>query len=218
MDEEIVLAGEDATRARPAFNADTDFHAWPPVSEFRLREWQTREEEPDLSLAILLEDAHHDHASHTPWGSIAAALLLIVALAGQYAWFARYKLVQYPELRPVLETFCGHLQCDLPLRRDPDSFQIVKREIRDHPRVDQALLVQATFVNRATFVQPLPVVQVSFSDMSGTPVAMRRFRPEEYLPTRQSPSNTLGPGEQRQLMLEVIDPGDRAVSFQFDFL
>jgi hypothetical protein len=114
--------------------------------------------------------------------------------------------------------FCARLQCDLPLRRDTGSVQIVKREIRDHPHVKDALLVNATFVNRAAFVQALPVVQVSFSDMSGTPVAVRRFTPEEYLSTQQGIPDGIAPGEQQHLLLELIDPGDRAVSFQFDFL
>jgi predicted Zn finger-like uncharacterized protein len=216
--EEIVIETADVSPPRRGFEADTDFHAWPPAAEFGQRGQEEAEEEPDLSLAILLEDAHHEQVTHTSWGSIAATFLLIFALVGQYAYAERYRLVKNPQLRPTLEMFCARLQCDLPLRRDTGSVQIVKREIRDHPHVKDALLVNATFVNRAAFVQALPVVQVSFSDMSGTPVAVRRFTPEEYLSTQQGIPDGIAPGEQQHLLLELIDPGDRAVSFQFDFL
>jgi hypothetical protein len=62
------------------------------------------------------------------------------------------------------------------------------------------------------------VFAVSFSDVSGTAVAARRFRPDEYLSDTRNTAGGMQPGERAQLMLEVVDPGERAVSFQFDFL
>jgi hypothetical protein len=104
------------------------------------------------------------------------------------------------------------------LRHDINRIEVVEREVRDHPHASGALLVNASFVNRAGFVQAYPVFEISFSDVSGTPVAVRRFPPAEYLIGQQNVSNGMAPGERAQLMLEVVDPGDRAVSFQFDFL
>ena len=95
---------------------------------------------------------------------------------------------------------------------------MVEREVRDHPHIDGGLLINAAFVNRATFAQAYPVFEVSFSDVSGTPIAVRRFPPAKYLMGQQSVEQGMAPGERAQLMLEVVDPGDRAVSFQFDFL
>ena len=90
--------------------------------------------------------------------------------------------------------------------------------MRDHPQVADALLINATFANQADFVQPYPVFLVSFSDVSGTPIAARHFRPDEYLSDTRHLAGGMQPGERAQLRLEVVDPGDRAVSFQFDFL
>ena len=109
---------------------------------------------------------------------------------------------------------------------DPWRFQFhpevdhatIEREVRDHPQVDDALLIHVTFANQAEFVQPYPVFAVSFSDVSGTAVAARRFRPDEYLSDTRNTAGGMQPGERAQLMLEVVDPGERAVSFQFDFL
>ena len=107
----------------------------------------------------------------------------------------------------------GHAQ-----EEGPEPREILEREVRDHPQVDDALLIHVTFANQADFVQPYPVFAVSFSDVSGTPVAARRFRPDEYLSDTRNTAGGMQPGERAQLMLEVVDPGERAVSFQFDFL
>jgi hypothetical protein len=152
------------------------------------------------------------------WGAIAAALLLTALLVGQYGYVERYRLASVPQLRPLLETGCRLLRCELPLRTEIAQVEIVEREVRDHPNVSDALLISATFVNRADFVQPFPVFSVSFSDVSGTLVAGRRFRPAEYLYDSHNAARGMQPGERARLMLEVVDPGDSAVSFQFDFL
>ena len=172
----------------------------------------------ELSAALLYSDESHDTGLRVPWGAIAASILLAVLLVAQLAWAERYQLVRLPQLRLALEFFCQPLNCDLPLRHDISRIEVVEREVRDHPHASGALLINAAFVNRAGFSQAYPVFEVSFSDVSGTPVAVRRFPPAEYLIGRQDVSNGMAPGERAQLMLEVVDPGDRAVSFQFDFL
>ncbi len=213
------LAAQDVASAA-ALRADLDFQAQPLAAEFVSRRQQQAESEPEsvLSRALLLEDEYHDGVSHRAWGAIAASLLLIALLVVQYGYVERYRLAGLPQLRPVLEFGCQLLHCDLPLRRDIAKVEILEREVRDHPHVADALLISATFVNHAAFVQPYPVFSVSFSDLSGTPIAARRFRPDEYLPDTGKLASGMQAGERAQLMLELIDPGDLAVSFQFDFL
>jgi predicted Zn finger-like uncharacterized protein len=198
--------------------ADMDFYACPAAVEFRAQRPQPVSEALELSAALLYSDEAHDADSAVPWGAIAASVLLAVLLLGQLAWVERYQLVRMPQLRPALEFFCQPLSCDLPLRHDISRIEMVEREVRDHPHASGALLIHASFVNRADFAQAYPVFVVSFSDVSGTAVAVRRFPPAEYLIGQQDVSNGMAPGERAQLMLEVVDPGDRAVSFQFDFL
>jgi len=198
--------------------ADMDFYACPAAVEFRAQRPQRASEALELSAALLYSDESHHTGLRVPWGAIAASLLLAVLLLAQIAWVERYQLVRLPQLRAALEYFCQPLDCDLPLRHDISRIEMVEREVRDHPHASDALLINASFVNRAAFTQAYPVFVVSFSDVSGTPVAVRRFPPAEYLIGRQDVSSGMAPGEQAQLMLEVVDPGDRAVSFQFDFL
>ncbi len=198
------------------FPADRDTYAMPVASEFVSPAQAEASGETPLPAAALLFETGHASA-RTSWGAIAAALFLTALLLGQYAWAERYRLAGIPAFRPTLDAACAVLGCDLPLRHDTAKLEVLEREIRNHPHVSDALLVSATFENRADFVQAYPVFEVTFSDVSGTPVAARRFFPKEYL-NGVDPSQGMPPGQQTRLMLEIVDPGDRAVSFQFDFL
>lgn len=192
-----------------------DCYAQPVAGELAATE-DTHEHLYELSHAVLFDD-EGTHEGRTGWGAIAAALVLTAALVGQYAWWDRNRLAQVDSLRPSLEWLCKTVDCSLPLRHDLASVEMVEREVRDHPRVRDALLVSAAFVNRAPFPQAYPVLQIAFSDVSGTPVAVRRFMPEEYLHDK-NPTRGMAAGEQTLVQLEVVDPGERAVSFQFDFM
>ena len=198
--------------------ADMDFYACPTTAVFRAQRSQRSGDIPELSAALLYAEERHHAGLRVPWGAVAASIVLVVVLLAQLAWAERYRLVQAHQLRPLLEVFCQPLNCDLPLRHDISRIEIIEREVRDHPHVSGGLLINAAFVNRAPFAQAYPIFQVSFSDVSGTPLAVRRFPPAEYLIGHPNIADGMAPGERAQLMLEVVDPGDRAVSFQFDFL
>lgn len=171
---------------------------------------------PDVAHALLLED-EAAYGGRTRWGAIAAVVFLALALMVQYAWWDRNQLAQSAALRPALDWICKRAGCELPLRHDFTRVEMVGRDVRDNPQVPDALTVSAAFINRASFPQAYPVLQISFSDVAGTPVAVRRFMPEEYLRDK-NPARGMAPGEQTLVMLEIADPGARAVSFQFDFL
>ncbi|OOG23197.1 hypothetical protein B1C78_12010 [Thioalkalivibrio denitrificans] len=144
------------------------------------------------------------------------SLALIGLLAGQVIYHERARLVVYPELAPAIHWMCERLGCTLPPRRDPAAFQISSRNIYSHPNAAGALMVQATLTNRADFAQPHPLVELSFRDLQGELLAVRRFAPEEYLqrgPTEES----VPPGEPVHLLLEIEDPGPRAVAYEFRF-
>ena len=193
---------------------DTDRYAQPVAAEFVPPE--ASDDPFGLPEGLLLHDPV-PAGGRISWGAIAAALFMTLALVAQYAWWDRNRLAQINALRPALEWACHPLDCRLPLRHDLTRVEMVEREVRDHPNVKDALLVSAAFINRADFPQAYPVLQIAFSDISGTPIAVRRFRPEEYLHGK-NPGIGMAPGEQTLVMLEVVDPGERAVSFQFDFM
>jgi predicted Zn finger-like uncharacterized protein len=149
-------------------------------------------------------------------GAIIGVLLLMLGV--QWLYFNRTSLAAYNDWRPGLELFCSFLRCELPLRVDLSRIELVNRDVRKHPRVAGALLINATLVNRADFPQPYPILEVSFSNSSGTPVAARRFNPREYLGDQVDIKAGMPVDTQLQVMLEIEDPGEDAVSFEFEFL
>jgi hypothetical protein len=147
-----------------------------------------------------------------------ASLLMLALLGAQYAYYERYELAGNPTYRPWLEQMCKHLDCALPPRRDATAFELRERDVRYHPDYEGALLISGTFINGADFDQPYPTVEVMLKDVNGRIVASRRFAPTEYLHNSKAPSGLLKSGTEARLLLEVSDPGNQAVSFEFNFM
>ena len=160
------------------------------------------------SRALTMQDAF----------SGAAIVFLVLLLVTQWVFFNRADLAREQDWRPGLEQFCKYLHCSLPLRVDLSQLKLLNRDVRQHPRVDEALLVNATLSNQADFTQPYPVLEVSFTDLGGNPVAMRRFSPKEYVNNAYAIKSGMQPGKPFSIMLEIQDPGEAAVSYEFGFL
>ncbi|MDX1570242.1 MAG: zinc-ribbon and DUF3426 domain-containing protein [Xanthomonadales bacterium] len=153
--------------------------------------------------------------SATPW--ILATLVLTVTLVGQIAWFERDAWLSHPQVRPWLDRACAQIGCQLPPRRDLSRIRLVSRNIRPHPSVEGALMINATLRNEATFVQPYPRVEIELANLDGQPIAARIFPPEAYLEEGRDPSEGMAPGTLLPLVFEVVDPGEDAVAFEFTF-
>ncbi len=148
-----------------------------------------------------------------PWA--AAAAVLVLALAGQLAWFNLDTLAAGPAMRPWLERACALAGCRLPARRDPGAFVVRERALVAHPRSKGVLRFTAVLVNGADFAQPPPVLELSLSDLEGRLLGARRFRPEEYL--AGGAVGPVPPGGTVAVRLDLVDPGG-AVSFRIRFL
>jgi len=144
--------------------------------------------------------------------------LLIMLLGIQWLYFNRTELANDTGWRPTMERFCDFLHCDLPLRVDLAQLELQERDVRKHPRADNALLINATLINHAGHTQPFPVFSLSFSDLKGKPVAGRHFRAAEYLGDTTGIRAGMAPGSRAHAVLEIEDPGKDAISFQIDFL
>ncbi len=171
----------------------------------------------------LLEDFHphgehisHSHTAVTLW-SVGSILLMVVFLV-QTVYFKHNDLAKAPQLRPWVETFCGLMSCEMSLPSDVSQLELVSQDIRSHPKVKSALLVTTTIINNAHFVQSYPGLQITFSDLNGQRVAMRRFAPNEYLSKDIEQESGMPPNTPIQVELEMMDPGSNAVNFEFDFI
>ena len=145
-------------------------------------------------------------------------LILAAALGIQLAVFRSTEIANaLPTLRPLLELVCQQVECRYNGPIDVDRIQLASRDIRDHPTRPEALLIKATLVNMAAFAQPFPDMEITLSDLTGAVVARRRFRPREYLGSYWHPFLLMRPDQPVQVTLEVLNPGQDAVNFEFAF-
>ncbi len=147
------------------------------------------------------------------------AIALLAALGLQLAVFRSTELANaLPGLRPLLEMVCRQVPCRYNGPVDVDRIQLASRDIRDHPAEPGALQIKATLVNKAPFAQPFPDMEITLSDLAGSVVARRRFTPPEYLGSYWHPFLLMRPDQPVQITLDVLNPGQDAVNFEFRFL
>lgn len=160
------------------------------------------------------------HRARTNRGNrrwIAACALLGLLLLAQLGWANHTTLAMGASTRPILQRICAALSCTLPPQQDLSKLTLLSRDIRPHPSVPGALIISATLRNDAHFTQPYPLIRISLADLDGNPVAMRRFRPDEYIPDAKTRAAGLAPGATVAVAFEVGDPGKNAVAFEFGF-
>lgn len=142
------------------------------------------------------------------------ATLLALLLLLQIVLAERYRLASDPAWRGAYESLCGVLGCSLPAWRETAALQMLSREVGPHPGEEDGLLVTASLRNNARWAQPLPWLELTLADIDGQLVARRRFAPEEY---HVGDRLILEPGQTTSLRLEIVDPGSRALAFEFAF-
>lgn len=151
------------------------------------------------------------------WGL--AMVLLACTLAVQIGHFRANELVQrYPGLQPQLAQLCGITGCEIAWPRRPDRVRILDRELISHPAHTSAILVRATLLSDAPFVQSYPLMRLNLTDREGRIVASRDFTPREYLGGDADAGTGMAPGKPVYTKLEIVDPGPDAVGFLFEFL
>lgn len=153
------------------------------------------------------------------WFWSALSLLLLLSLVGQVSW--RYReplLAKYPDWQVVLERWCRTLGCQVDPIDETADLELLARDVRDHPRFADTLLVNLTLVHHAAKVRRYPTIELSLIDRSGQAIGKRRFAPEEYLDPSIDARAGMQPSRPVFVVLEVAGPHADAASFEFDFL
>jgi hypothetical protein len=202
---------EPSVESSIAINEDAEA-ALPFLVPDNLPELQPTEQ-PALSVEDTLASTDTSNSKGTFVWSVVILILLLLAV-GQLSWFGRSHLLQYPAGRQALEQACKIFSCQLPPRSDPAKIEVVSRSISTHPDYEDTLLVMLTLRNQAAFEQPYPMLELSLLDSTGALIARRSFSPKEY---RRSSGGLIQPGVPESLKLELQDPGEEVVGFQFDF-
>jgi predicted Zn finger-like uncharacterized protein len=151
------------------------------------------------------------------WPWVALCLLLLLALGAQVGWAARERLIADPMVGGWLRRACAGLGCELPLVSAPARLHLLASDVRPDPATPGGLTISATLRNDAGFAQPYPVVSVTLSDSAGRRLAMRRFRPAEYLGDEDAQRRGIGPGDSAALVLDVHNPDGKAAAFELGF-
>jgi predicted Zn finger-like uncharacterized protein len=152
-------------------------------------------------------------------GWIALTALMTLCLLAQLAWFRGAELQRaYPGLQEPLAAVCTFVGCQLSGPRDPGAVRVMERDLREHPRYRDALLVNATVVNQAAFAQPYPILELWLYDTDGAVVAGRRFEPREYLDRALDADALMPAGQPLHVVLELVGPKRPPASFELRFL
>jgi predicted Zn finger-like uncharacterized protein len=157
-------------------------------------------------------------APRAGWGWSLGSVLLLSALGAQLAWAYREPLLAQPRVLATASAVCARLGCTLPVVADRSRIVLMARDVRPHPSVPHALIISATLSNDAPFAQPFPLVEITLSDVNEKRIALRRFAPQDYVGDLRVIGRGLPAGGTASLSLEVEDPGNNAVAFEFRFL
>ncbi|MBF8268552.1 MAG: hypothetical protein HW386_261 [Gammaproteobacteria bacterium] len=145
-------------------------------------------------------------------------LLLMLFATTQIIWFNRDAIMRrYPDTVPWFNRLCTSIDCSAIRHRDLAAIQLLNRDVREHPRYQNALLVNATMSNQSQTIQPYPVVQLNLFDTDGNLLAYRQFQPQEYLDESINLAQGMTPKLPVHFVLEVLDSAAGAVSFEFEF-
>ncbi len=142
-------------------------------------------------------------------------LTLLAGLSGLYLYL-NWQSLQKSELFSTVKCYIS--DCTAVDSTDLEQLRVVRRNVYSHPKVDKALVINIVFRNNADFAQGYPVLGIQMSDIRGEVVAMRDFKPFEYL--KKSINDEIPMIEAGQMVdvsLEVNDPGDDAKSFELEF-
>jgi len=151
------------------------------------------------------------------YGLAAAALLLLLALGGQYLHYNRHKLATNAAFGTWVIQAYDSLGLQINPSWDLDQYQINRWvAASDSSDADNpSLKITAQISNRGPSAQPYPLVQLALKDRWDETVAGRVFEPTEYLSDGVA-RGLLGAGDHIQAELKVLDPGQDAYGFELD--
>lgn len=144
-------------------------------------------------------------------------LLGVLALLAQYLYLNFDTLARQDQWRPWFERLCPTLGCSLPSRVDVEQLRSSNLSVGRHPRRPGVLVAEAVLYNRASFTQPLPVLELQLLDSQARLLHSQRFRADEYLSPPRRESDGMPPQIPIHISMELIDPRVRASSYRLHF-
>lgn len=152
------------------------------------------------------------------WRALAQSLLVVflaALLPAQYLFHNQATLLQSSQWRPVYERFCQLTGCVLPPLTDISAIRSERLQITNHPMNNEYLQVDLQLINSASFAQPFPALELTFTDHRGNVTAADRLSPTEYLPASGLPiDRQLAANSVHTLELTLLNPGENVVNYR----
>ena len=145
------------------------------------------------------------------WSTLAIIMSLLLFFQIAYFKFDYFSRVE--PARTAYLFMCPVFGCDVPPLIDIAEIETTNLIVRNHPKIADALLVDAILINKAPFEQPFPDLILSFSKIDETPVASRRFTPKDYLGGELAGMKYIPERQPVHIALEIADPGAEAVNY-----
>jgi hypothetical protein len=141
------------------------------------------------------------------WPWVAGCLLLLPVLLAQAAYFFRTELAaNLPGLKPVLVSYCGLLQCTVPLPQKADLVSIESSDLEADPAQSNVIILTALLHNRAPYAQAYPNFELTLTDTQDKALARRTFRPAEYLKPGEDEKQGLAASRELSVKLNLDTP------------
>nr|WP_266097384.1 DUF3426 domain-containing protein [Thiothrix litoralis] len=171
---------------------------------------------PARPLEKLLKRFLNIKSWHSRYFLIIGVSALVLLLILQVLYISRNWLAQQPMTSALTQQLCALMNCDVTIPRDVRAISLLSRNIYSHPNAPKVLTISASIQNNAAFPQPYPLIEISFLDKNNKVLALRRFPPEEYMHNFTEKLMPIGVPD--ELILNITDPGEDAIRFQFRFM
>lgn len=142
------------------------------------------------------------------WGALTVAVLALVV---QLVHANRRAVVDWPGVGPVVAAIYAAAGNSVEPRLALARYAIVGASMRAAPGHAGVLQLTARVVNRAAFVQRLPLIRLTLTNRHGEAVASRLLLPSDY---GAATINSLSAGRALTFHLRLVDPGNDAIGFK----
>jgi predicted Zn finger-like uncharacterized protein len=142
------------------------------------------------------------------------AIALAIFFLGQISYWQNIDILP----RTWVNTFCNVAGCSKNKTRDVSAIKMLNRNIYSHPNEQDALMITTSFVNQSPTAQAFPVLAITLLDTQGHIVAVRHFSPKDYLVNKLLADTLMPPNQPIGARLEVLDPGNKVIAYEFEFL
>lgn len=143
-----------------------------------------------------------------------AAILLIVALVFQIAWFRMDELARLEQFRPTYTALCEFAHCEIPNLQNVEQVRVTNTVFSPHRSIPGIIVVDTLITNTASHKQPYPDLELEFRDLNDNIVAQRIFAPETYLAGDVLADDQMPSQIPIHIALELVNPGLEAVTRQ----